>query len=125
MGIRLPESDLDPPLFRREFQRVGQEIPENLLEPPGITHHPGYLGLEVKHQFDAFGLGGQMDAFHGGLDHTLKVNGLYVHVQFAGNDPGDIEQILHELGLNASIALDAFPAPPAGDPARPPPMRRL
>ena len=102
------QTDDDLTVWWREFDRVGQEVPGDLLEPGAIAHHFESPRSDVDEDADLFGGGGGLDGVDGGGDDGGKVDALDGEADLAGGDAAHVEKIFDELGLNAGVALDDF-----------------
>ena len=65
-------------------------------------------GERIEHLMDAdaLGVGCRQHGGEGGLDDLGKVQPLDVEAEVAGDDAGDVEQVVDELGLGLRIPLD-------------------
>ena len=98
-------------VLRREFEGIAQEIPDDLLQPAGITLYRASYRIERHLKSHALRFAGRADTCHGGFDHAGKLHPLHVEADFPRDDPAHIQQIFNQLLLQASIAcnhLDAF-----------------
>src|SRR5687767_11614280 len=68
--VRSNEPDFDTPLVRREFDRIEQKVPYNLLQSVRVTSDD--LSWSVKQDFDIDSLcfGGRPQHIDGGIDHA-------------------------------------------------------
>lgn len=110
VGRPVIEEDVDLAADGRELDRVGQEVPDDLLQPGAVAHDFGAVGGEAGDDANAFGVGGGADRIDRGGDDHSEVDALDEKANLAGGDPAHVEQVLDELGLDAGVALDDFEA---------------
>ncbi len=96
LGLAL-DAHHDAPVLRRELDRVGEQVPQDLLEPQGVGAHRGHrLGQGREQQPDAARLGHQPDRLDRALDHLRERDGLQVQRERPALEPGDVEQVVDE-----------------------------
>lgn len=100
------QAHIDPPMRGREFDRVGQQVPDDLLESGAIAHHLESPRSDVGEDADFFEGGGGMNGVDGSGDDGGEIDALDGEADFAGGDAAHVEEILDELGLNAGVAFD-------------------
>jgi hypothetical protein len=96
---------------RRELHRVRQQIPEDLLEPIGISDERLPAPAEVGHELDALRGGGRSNHVDGRLDHGDDVAWLGVEADLPGSDPRRIQHVGHEPGEHTTVPIDDFGGP--------------
>ena len=105
MRLIATEHDANGSAAQRELGGVGQKIPDDLLEPPGIAGEDA-LGVEHHAETQALRLDGGTRRVDGGLDDARKRDGLYLEGKLARYDARDVEEVLDELRLANGVALD-------------------
>src|SRR5262249_6667469 len=98
----------DPPANGSELDRVGDEVPDDLLEAVGISDDSSFAGAQtfIRPALYVLGLGRRPHRLDGRVDHVRKNRGAQLEPELAGDDPGDIEQVVDQLGLSEHVALD-------------------
>src|SRR5918993_1086289 len=95
---------------RRELQGVGEQVPDDLLQPTGVAQDrldrfdPGF-------ELDFLGNGGRYEAIYAGSNQRTQVHRVRVELQLARDDFGDLEQIRDHLKLLPGIAFNGFQRP--------------
>ena len=90
----------------RELHGVGEQVPDDLLEPGEVAGDGAGERIEHLVDADALGVGRRHDGGEGGLDDLGELQPLDVEAEVAGDDAGDVEQVLDELGLDLGVPLD-------------------
>ena len=62
------QRDADAPAFGRELDRVGQQVPDDLLQPPRVAEDRLGVRRQVRVDADAPGIGRRPDGFERGVD---------------------------------------------------------
>ena len=72
-GLSAREADLDATSTRREFNRVGHEVPDDLLQAGRVANHRARPLVQGPRQHDPLGLGRRLHRgerrLHDGRDH--------------------------------------------------------
>src|SRR5689334_5604924 len=104
------ESYLYSSLFGCEFHRIGDQIPDDLLQAVGVA---GDRGRRVDHRLysNVLGIGGRPNCLHRLLDHGWQVDRLDIQAKFPGHDAGYIQHVLDNLAQHRGIALDRLERP--------------
>ena len=89
---------------------LDEEIPDDLLEAVGIAHGGFADVFEIGLERDSLGFGGVADDIDGGVDDGAKIAGPDIELELAGDDAGDVEDFVNELGLDFGVAVDDFDA---------------
>ena len=98
---------LDVRPLRAELDGVGQQVPDDLLDPLGIAHKPDRrIGKRGRDRHIAFrrGLG---RAGNRGVDGRLQRKGLFGHAQAARHDLRCVKQLFDHANLLLHAGLDA------------------
>src|SRR5215510_5673179 len=79
------KSYLNAPAIRREFDRIGKQVPYDLLQPLRVTRHRVRRRVEQRAQVDPLGLRRRADRLDGGLDDRAELEWGDVQAHLAGN----------------------------------------
>src|SRR5437762_8394951 len=90
----------------RELDRIAQQIPKNLLDSLGICKYRLGSIRDLRHDGDASRRCRGLNRIHGRTDDGAGVRPLGPNFEFARDDLGDVEQIVHQLHLRSRISLD-------------------
>lgn len=93
-----------------ELDRVGEQIPDDLLQAARIARNRPRVGVEHSHQTDTFDLGGGLHGLHRLGDHVGHHRLLYLQADFTRYNPAHIQQVLDHLRLRPRISLDGVKA---------------
>src|SRR5207247_562759 len=83
-----------PPAARRELDGVGDEVPDDLLQPVAIAAHRPDAVVELALEGDLLRIGRRTDRVDGALDGCRQVDGRQLETQLAGDDARDLEEVL-------------------------------
>src|SRR5262252_4523701 len=100
------EPNLDPSPAGRELHRVLQEIPDDLLQAPGVTADPQARFLQYQPQQDVLGLGGVTNCLEPILDDAAQVDRLHAEPQVARRDSRHGEHVVDDPDLRVHVADD-------------------
>ncbi len=104
--IRVRKRDADGAALRRKLQRVGQEIPDNLLEALRIQNcHPPLVGYATIKSY-AFGAGHWLQRLESRTERFPYVYWREIQFQLCCADSKNIQKLFDELKLNAHVALN-------------------
>ena len=83
----------------RELDGVGEQVPDDLLQPVGVAGDRARLGVQDRRwSADPLGLGRRAHGVQRGLDHRPRARtGLHVQAQLARDDARDVEDVRDEL----------------------------
>src|SRR5262249_52860002 len=84
--------DLDPSIIRGELDRVLQQVPDDLLQTPGVAAHQEARHFQNWLQANALRLGRVTDRLQRVLDETVQIDGPHGEPHLAADDLGDVEQ---------------------------------
>jgi len=108
--LHLPVHRLDAHAHRAAFggelDGVGEEVPQHLLQPAGVSGHGTRFRIHVRGQRDALRLRRGADGLEGGPDHGHRLHGLHLDLHGPGHDPGDVQEVRDEAHLRAGIPQD-------------------
>src|SRR5215475_1795478 len=107
MRIDPLEPKLNPAPLWCELYGVGKQVPNDLLEPPGISRNRPGLGIEDGFQTDALGLGGRAHSIGGCVHDRWQVDRLNIEPQAPADHSRHVEQVVDELALGFGVAVDA------------------
>ena len=102
------ETNLHAPAFRREFDGVREEIPDDLLQTVGIAGNRSGLRVEQHLQTDVFRFRRVKQRINRRFDDFARLDELHVEPQFARDYSGNIQNIFDDLRLRTRIAVDGF-----------------
>ena len=88
-----------------ELDRVGEEIPDNLLKSVGVAGHQASI-FQLRFEHHAFDLGDGLNGLQCGFDNPGRVYGAHGQPDFTGGNPRDVQQILDQFRLRPCAALD-------------------
>src|ERR1041384_3511935 len=100
------QPDRDEAADRREFDRVGQEVPENLLKPVRVTVNGSVDGTEDDVDCDAFGFLCGADRVERALDCSFDLYGFVANSKFSADDAGYVEQIFDDTRLSFCVSFN-------------------
>jgi len=100
------EVDVHAPVLRGELDRVGHEVPHDLLEPIGVAHERPRAVVEQAREAHLLGVRGRPHHLERGAGHRGEVDRADVDAELAADDPRDVEQVVDELRLRPGVALD-------------------
>src|SRR6185437_2019464 len=110
VGVHSLQYDLDLALLGSELDGVGKKIPENLLQAIRVAANPSDTGVQELVDADVLGIRALSDRLDGVVDHLMELDGLDFQMDFPGDDPAHIEQVVHDLSLGANVPLDRLEA---------------
>src|SRR5215813_11893800 len=73
VGICAARMNLDTPMLRSKFDRIGQQVPDHLLQSFRVCRHCRRCGFEVDHKVDLFRFGRGTDYFQSSGDDLRRV----------------------------------------------------
>jgi len=90
----MTDADLDDPVGGRELDRIGQQIPDDLLQAARISRYQRWLRIELRLDLNSFRLGRGPDDVNSRLDNRRQFDGLQIEMQVTGDDSGDIKDVI-------------------------------
>ena len=106
-AVALLDADGHRPARGRELDRVGQEVPDHLLQAVGIAGDRPRARLEQELQADPLRARRRGSPSRPPPSTTaVRSRARDVQAQLAGDDAGDVEHVLDELGLRPGVAVD-------------------
>ena len=90
----------------RELDRVGDEVPNHLLEAAGVAGHRPGRRIEHDVQAQSPRIRGRPQRIDRRLDEPGWLQRLHVQAQLAGGDPIHVEQIVDHLRLHPRVTKD-------------------
>ncbi len=100
------ERDSHAAARRGELHGVGQQVPQHLLKARRIDLRPADIRRQRFLHSHAFRVGRGTNRFHCVADGVAQIDRLHVEANLAGHDAAHVEQVVHDLGLRAHVALD-------------------
>src|SRR5439155_20822701 len=105
VGAEIFHTYVDPPVPWRELDRVRQQVPDDLLQPVAVT--TGFKHVwNVDRDRDPLRLGGRPQRVERAIDDAANVDGGHFQKHLAVDDPRHVEDVLDQLLLRQSVALD-------------------
>src|SRR5207244_4893208 len=101
------EPAADAPAARRELDGVGDEVPDDLLQPVAIAAHGPDAVVELALEGDLLRVGRRTDRVDGALDGCRQVDGRQLETQLAGDDARDLED-RKSTRLNSSHQIISY-----------------
>ena len=100
------EPELDATALRRELHRIGQQVPDDLLQPIGIAGHGPDPGIDDGLETHALRIGGRLGGRDRVVEDHRQLHGLHVQTDLAGDDPRHVQDILDNLGQPRRVAFE-------------------
>ena len=98
---------VDAPAGGRELDRVGEQVPDHLLQARIVRHHVRFAIVDLQCTIRTpFRLRLRADDFHRGFDGARRRNGVHLDAHLAEADAGEIQQVFDEMALHARVAFD-------------------
>jgi len=96
----------DGAAVRGEFDGVGEEVPEDLLEACEVAADGVVGGVELEVELEVFGLGGAVDDGEGLLEGQMEGDGFESEGEFAIEDAVDIEEVIEEASFEFEVSCE-------------------
>src|SRR6266852_5364014 len=106
-GLDALQDHLDPPAFRRELDRVHQQVPDDLLKTVRVALDRTRCGVQDCLQPDSLGLGGRADGIERGLQDSLEIDGAEFEAHLPSDDARDIEEVVDEPDWACALRMIA------------------
>src|SRR5262245_50425140 len=106
VDLALIQFDGHPATVWSELYRIGQKIPDDLLQPVGISIDDSVERPQGHLHLDVFGINRRTNRLDSSLNDPLQIDGLHIQSQLAADDAGHVEQILDDLRLGLRVAFD-------------------
>ena len=101
-------SDVNAAALRREFDRVRQQIPDDLLKTPRVAVQRPRIGIKEHLKPHVLRVRGRPNDVDRRLDDFCRLERRQGKSQLPGNDTVEVEQVFDELNLNLDVALDGL-----------------
>src|SRR5262245_28203203 len=98
--------NLDAASARGELDAVVDEIPQHLLQPPGVPDYRSDGRVHRGDQLNALGVCRGLQTLHGRLQQRSEIDGTDVELHAARQKPIHVEQVVDQLRLKVGIAPD-------------------
>src|SRR5262245_22788581 len=98
----------DAASLRRELDRVGEQVPDHLLQARWVAGNLANFGGEISLERDPFGVSRRVDRLNRLLNYRDQVHWPDLQPEFAADDAGRVEQVINQLRLGLPAALDDF-----------------
>src|SRR5215468_10798969 len=92
--------------LRGELDRVGEQVPDHLLQASGVAGDLANFEGEVSLERDTFGLRRRLDGLNRLLNYRDQINRPDLQPELAADDAGRVEQVINQLRLRLSATLD-------------------
>jgi hypothetical protein len=100
-----------PPLGS-EFDRVGEQVPHDLLQACGVARNRTRERVEDLFDADLLHGRGRANRFNCRLDDGNRLELLHIKAELAGDDAAHVQQVFNELFLCPRVAFDGPPGLP-------------
>ena len=104
--LRVMSSDRDRALPRSEFRGVLQEIPKHLLQARFVGQDRVVCGIQFDREIQLPGGNFVADDIHGVIEQLVGVGFPQMQSEFSASDPGKIEQVVNQPGLELHITAN-------------------
>src|SRR5262249_37663078 len=105
------EQDPDATARRGELDRVVDQVADHLLEPRLVAAHDQRSGREPDVERDAFRLGRRPQRLERLVELGREIHWGELEGQLPGDDAGDVEEVVDQLGLGPDAALENADGP--------------
>src|SRR5205814_10630000 len=99
--VNLFNTDMNATASRREFDRVGQKVPDDLLETILVCDNNTMQVCKRRRKPDRLGFSGGGSSFDTGAYYCRQIHLLQVQSHLTGIDSAPFEQVLDHLRLRA------------------------
>src|SRR6185437_2532825 len=99
-----------PSATRREFDGVAQQMPDDLLQPPGLTEDDAIAGLESLAEGDSLARRMLLLKLDRGFDDLAQIGLFRLDAHLAAGDGAEVEQIVDDVSECACVAGDRVSA---------------
>src|SRR5262245_60998856 len=96
----------DSTSLRSELDRVGEQVPDHLLQSRGVAGDLADFGGEVSLERDTFGVRRRVDRLNRLLNYRDQINRPDLQPELAADDAGRVEKVINQLRLRLSATLD-------------------
>src|SRR5262249_29380705 len=96
----------DATSLRRELDRVGEEVPDDLLQPDGVAGDLANFIGPVSPERDVLRCRGRVDRLSRLRYHRDQVHGADGESELTADDAGSVEQVIDQTPLRLPAALD-------------------
>lgn len=94
------------PSLGREFHRIRQQVPDDLLQSIGIAGDRCGARIENRLHTNLLGIRRGAKGLDGVGDDTRQIDGLHIQTELPGDDPGHIEDVSDDLIQCGRISRD-------------------
>src|SRR5207253_7815324 len=96
--------------FRRKFDRVGQEVGQDLLQLARVLTEQADVRIDLAAQIDVLPLGQGAEHVQQALENIVNAELLQAYLHLAGLDLGEIEDVVDQIQqLIATLLNIAYP----------------
>src|SRR5437867_12480784 len=86
-------------IWRRELDRVAQDVLDDLTQPIGIAAHRPGIAVELRFQVDPFDLSGRAGRLHHPGDQRRQIDALRAELEPPEDDAAGVQQIADQPAL--------------------------
>ena len=90
-------------MFRRELDRVANEVPNGLLETHRVSQDMRFVGVQPQVERQKFLFNAGITDLPGSGEQRVKLHRGLVKLQFPVGDPREIEQIIDQARFQLDI----------------------
>jgi hypothetical protein len=94
-----PRANLDAASLGSELDRVGEQVPDHLLQSFRITGHCPCQNVQVSHELNVFRFCRGTHHIQGAIDDPRRLDLLQIQPQLPRYNTGYIEEIIDKLAL--------------------------
>jgi len=109
VGVHPREAQLNLAAARGELDRVGEEVPENLLQSIRISRDRSRERLDNGFDSDVFGVRSRHNGGHCFVQNRRQVHRLNIQAKPASYNPRDVQHIFDNLFQSRCVAFDYVP----------------
>src|SRR5688500_4725582 len=95
------DANVDAATGRSELDRIGQEVPYDLLQACRIARHRTDPTIDLRVDRDALRLCGRLNRVDGSVHDRRQIRPSHLQGELSGHDAAHVQQVCDELGLNA------------------------
>src|SRR5215468_8540496 len=100
------KAHFDATSLRGELDRVGEQVPNHLLQAGGVTGNRTNFGGEISLNRYPFSIRRRLDRLNRFLNYRDRVHWSKIEPELATNDAGGVEQVFDQLLLRLPATLD-------------------
>ena len=90
---------------RRKLDRVGQQIPKDLLQAICVAEHGGRFSFEVNFDLNVLRFGRWSHHIDGCFQDRCEFERMQFQIEIAGDDPRNVENVVNDLCLRFGVSI--------------------